>query len=90
MTAKSELVEVTVETLLGARYVFPDMPRSTLTDGFLKANASVGGKLSLANVSGAFLSLPSRIVRSISFDGEVRWENAAVRELQKADGPQGS
>jgi hypothetical protein len=86
MATSAELVEVTIETSLGARYVFPDMPRSTLTDGFLKANASVGGKVSLSNVSDAFLSLPSRIVRSISFDGEVKWENAALRELQNTDG----
>ena len=76
----TDLVEVTLETLLSARYVFPDMPRSALTEGLLKAHIATG-KVTLVNVSGAVLTLPSRIVRSISFDGEVKWVNAAVREL---------
>ena len=87
MTATStELVEVTVETLLGARYVFPDMPRDVI--GSLQSSGfTCSGQLVLVNASNVTLVLPSRIVKSISYDGEVKWTNAAaLRELQKADG----
>jgi hypothetical protein len=88
MTQKTEssLVEVTLETLLGARYVFPDMPRSTL-EGVIKSSILYAtGKVTLANASSAVLTLPSRIVKSISFDGEVKWVNvAALRELPETD-----
>jgi hypothetical protein len=81
----SELVEVILETLLGARYVFPDMPRTALTPNFINAAATASGKVVLVNVSGAMLTLPSRIVGTIFFDGEVKWSNAEVRELPETD-----
>lgn len=72
----ADLVSVEVETLLGARYVFPDMQRAVL-DPAIKV-ASDQGQLTFVNVSGACLTMKMRIVKTITYDGEVRWRGPAA------------
>jgi hypothetical protein len=87
-TTPTELVEITVETVRGARCVFPDMPRDALEwviESYTKG-ICLTPQLELINVSGVLLSLPLHVVSSISFDGEVKWTNAAaMRELPETD-----
>jgi hypothetical protein len=66
--AAAKLTAVTVETLSGSTYVFPDMPRDML-DTLKRAGWSE--RLVFVNVSGAVLTMESRIVRKISYDEEV-------------------
>ena len=68
-----DLVSVTLETHFGAKYVFPDMPRDMLDNVIKLSGWEKNGKVVLVNVSAAVLSLESRIVKSISYDGEVKW-----------------
>ena len=80
---KAKLVDVTLETWTGAKYVFPDMPRETLERAVSTAGC-LGDKFLLVNASHAVLTLEPRIVRTISYDGTVQWQHAAaVRELQE-------
>lgn len=72
----TDLVEVTVETHLGARHVFPDMPRDMLKNIIEKSGWTQIGRVVLVNISGAVLTLESRTVRCISFDGKVQWGDA--------------
>ena len=72
---KIELVTVGIETSLGAHYSFPDMDRGAL-DKLLMRNE--GNALSLdavlvTNLSRAVLSVPSRIVKKITVDGDDWW-----------------
>lgn len=67
----ADLTSVEVETLLGARYVFPDMQRSVLDPAVKVANDQ--GQLTFVNVSGACLTMKMRIVKTISYDGEVHY-----------------
>ena len=77
-SSTSDYTDVTVETLLGSKYVFPDMPVSTMNN-LISRNLFVStGRLVLVNTSAAVLSMEARIVRCISYNGEVRWQNAAV------------
>jgi len=66
------LCTVGIETKTGGRYSFPDMERSevfkVLGPQLLRANDMV-----LVNVSGACLTLPTRIIRIIAIDDEVTW-----------------
>ena len=69
----SDLAVVTVETHLGAVYVFPDMPREALrnvvdSDGWAQA-----GRLVLVNISAAVLTMEARLVKAVSYDGKVQW-----------------
>lgn len=76
-----ELVRVTIETTLGAIYEFPDMPRAEL-DRLLKDNIAFQGDLTLSNVSRAVLLLPTRIIKTLAINGEVKWRGIApVSEL---------
>lgn len=77
----TDLVTVTVKTHLGAEYVFPDMPRPMLDNVIRLSGWETSGRLILVNVSAAVLTMESRIVKSVSYDGEVKWPNAAVPEL---------
>jgi hypothetical protein len=76
-----DLVEVVVETTLGARYVFPDMPRTMLDNVIKNSGWRSIGQVVLVNVSSSCLTIPSRIVKTVSYDGEVKWTNAALHEL---------
>lgn len=73
----TDLVEVTVETSLGAKYVFPDMPRTTLDNVIQLKGWKYENPFILVNVSGACLSVPMRIVATVSYDGEVKWKGPA-------------
>lgn len=77
----NDLVDVTVETTLGARYIFPDMPRQALDALVSRAEWLTSTRFSLVNVSNSVLLMEARIIKSVFYDGEVRWKNAAVREL---------
>lgn len=80
----SDLVDVIVETHLKARYVFPDMPRQMLNNVIQYSGWERTGQFVLVNVSGAVLTMPARLVKTVSYDGEVKWTNAPVPELQSA------
>jgi len=70
-----KLVDVELVTLLGARYVFPDMPLEEMQA--LVGHAEAGTpcqSLTIHNISGAVLVIPWRIIDVISFDGGVRWK----------------
>ena len=73
MAVGSDLVVVTIETALGSSYVFPDMPRDMLDNVIKNSGWEAGAKVVLVNVSSAVLVLESRIVKSLSYAGEVRW-----------------
>jgi hypothetical protein len=70
---KSDLVVVTIKTLQGSEYVFPDVPRSMLKTIIEQHGWQTAGSVLMVNVSGAVMSLPSRIVATVSYDGEVKW-----------------
>lgn len=53
------------------------MPR-TLLEQSLMQGAWDEGQLTLVNVSDACLTLPNRIVRTLSFDGQVRWRGPSA------------
>ncbi len=74
----SSLVDVTVETLSGKLHVFPDMPRDMLDTLLKDAGWVKTGRLVLVNVSASVLTIEARIVRCVSYDGAVRWRNAAA------------
>jgi hypothetical protein len=75
----ADLTNVTIETTLGALYVFPDMLRPALEEA-LRHGAWDEGQLTLVNVSNACLMMPNRIVKTLSFDGQVRWSGPTVRK----------
>lgn len=80
----NDLVTVTVETHLGAKYVFPDMPKHAL-DAVIQGRVWAStGHLVLVNVSAAVLSIEARIVKCVEYGGEVRWANAPVSQLPEA------
>jgi hypothetical protein len=62
---------------MGARYVFPDMPRAELEQALLVGTWDEG-QLTLVNVSGACLAMPNRIVKTLSFDGKERWRGPSA------------
>lgn len=73
MTESLELVEVSLTTSLGAKYMFPDMPKHVV-ETLLTENAFLQfGHLSLVNQSMASLILPTRILEVIVVNGEERW-----------------
>jgi len=67
----SQLTEVEFWTSLDAIYIFPDVDEAELlrlVSGFHHA-----GQVTLVNVSGACLVLPSRIVTKIFIGGIEKW-----------------
>jgi len=80
----TDLVAVSIETVLGARYEFPDVSRRVVEDVITNELALVGN-LTLVNVSHAALVLPVRIIKILAINGEVKWRGIAfVHELQKS------
>jgi hypothetical protein len=79
-----DLVTVTVETHLGAKYVFPDMPRHALDNVIKGAVWKSSGHLVLVNVSAAVLSLEARLVKCVEYDGEVKWGDAPLYQLPES------
>ena len=66
------LCEVTFETTLGARYVFPDVDLVEMEQlaSFFPAHHS---SLTISNVSKACLVVPIRVLQSFSINGVERW-----------------
>lgn len=72
--AAVKLTDVELVTLLGARYVFPDMPRAEMDALVERAKHGESCQsLTIHNASSAVLVMPWRIVATISYDGGVRW-----------------
>lgn len=69
----TDLVEVIVETHLGAKHVFPDMPRGALASVIELGGWTKTGRLVMVNVSAAVLTMDARLVKSVTYDGEVKW-----------------
>lgn len=68
------LVEVAFETILGARYVFPDMNAEMFKAVCLDRIEHLRDvNLTLVNVSQACLVMPVRIIKKILVNGEERW-----------------
>lgn len=78
-----DCTNVVVETTLGARYEFPDMPRAMIELVIQKSGWAEHGNLIMVNVSGAVINIPARTVKTISFDGKVQAHGpgSAVHEL---------
>lgn len=77
----SGLVTVTIETRMGAVYQFPDMTRGSV-DKLLRDNIAFQGDIILSNISRATLVLPTRIIKTLAIDGEVKWRGIdPVHEL---------
>lgn len=70
---KGDLTSVTIKTTQGSEYVFPDVPRSMLKTIIEQHGWQAAGSVLMVNVSGAVMSLPARIVQTVSYDGEVKW-----------------
>lgn len=84
MFPPQELVEVTIETTLGAVYKFPDMTRSVV-ERIVKDNISLQGDLVLTNVSQAALVVPTRIIKTLAINGEVNWRGVAPLTTTSGD-----
>lgn len=69
------LVDVSIETKLGAKYVFPDVLKKEVTTAVSFFHP--GKTLTLVNASGAYLSMPCRIIQRISVDKEDLWLSPA-------------
>lgn len=69
------LVEVEIESDLGAHYKIPDCSWKLLWQ--LTRSESLHGfpSLSLVNVSQACLVIPTRIIKTISANGQILWRS---------------
>ena len=76
MPAGSDLVIVTIKTTQDSEYIFPDMSRQMLENVIKNSGWLADSNVVLVNVSGACLVIAARIVKSLSYDGEVRWPRA--------------
>lgn len=72
-TITLKLVKLTILTSLDAEYVLPDMPEKSIEELIKSPNLHGFPSLSLVNQSGACLIIPTRIIKTISVDGEIRW-----------------
>lgn len=70
-----EFVTVGIETSLGAHYSFPDMDKTALDKLVMRNdnNELALDSLLLTNASRAVLTVPSRIVKKITVEGEDWW-----------------
>jgi hypothetical protein len=64
---------VTIKTRQGSEYCFPDVPRATLATMINQRGWDASGSVLIVNLSGACLSVPLRIVDTLSYDGAVKW-----------------
>jgi hypothetical protein len=76
-TSNEKLVKVKITTELEAVYEFPDMFLSALDTLIASENLHGFAQVSLVNASSACLVLPSRIIKTIEVDGEVKWRSRA-------------
>lgn len=68
-----KLVKVTITTELGAVYEFPDMFLHVLEALTLSPTLNGFAQISLVNASSACLVMPTRIIKTIAADGEIKW-----------------
>jgi hypothetical protein len=74
--SKLRVVTVGIETLLGARYVFPDVDETFARTVIGKlGTGDVPGDLHFVNVSSACLVLPRRIIQNVTLNEEVVWKH---------------
>lgn len=69
------LVQVTITTELGAVYEFPDMFLHVLETLIASETLHGFAQVSLINQSSACLVLPTRIVKTIAVNGEIKWRS---------------
>lgn len=79
-TAQNEIVSVklatvTITTELDAVYTLPDMFVGSVESLTNSENLHGFAQISLVNVSGACLIMPSRIIKTIAVNGEVVWRS---------------
>lgn len=67
----SVLADVTVETTLGAKYLFPDVEKGIIEQ--VLRHVSSHPSITLVNQSNACLVLPTRIVQVIKIDDVEKW-----------------
>jgi hypothetical protein len=77
-TRPADLTVVTIETHLGATYMWPDMPRAEIEGMVQQLPAGKGATVlssafTLSNISRAVAVIPWRIIRKILIDGKERW-----------------
>lgn len=72
---KVDLVIVQLETFLLSRYQLPDVPRRIIENLLKNIHGRKIGEvtLTLCNMQGAALVVPSRLISKILVNGEVRW-----------------
>ena len=72
---KVELVTVGIETKLGAHYSFPDMDRKELERLVIRDsdNNILLDSVMLTNVSRALITVPVRIIKKITIEGDDWW-----------------
>lgn len=77
---ETDLLVVEVETPNGSRYLFPDMPRSTLENAMTLAAWDKVDNIILVNIHAACLSIPkASIVRVVAGDSkEIVWAPSAA------------
>lgn len=75
----SDLVRVTIRTLLGACYEFPDMDRKEI-DKLFKDDVARFGNLTLVNISEAVLVVPLRIISVLLVNDEEKWRGFGTAE----------
>ncbi len=73
-----DLKSVEIRTHENALYVFPDVPEDSLKNVVLPGAWRTAGVFVLVNVSGSSLTLPARIVKTVSWDGKVQCDGPAV------------
>lgn len=79
----SSLVVVTVVTRTGSQHIFPDMAHDVLD--LSMRHWSKTGRAIFVNVAGAVLTIETGAVKTVSYDGEIKWTNGApVCELPNA------
>lgn len=67
------LVRVTITTELGAVYELPDMFAHVLETLLVSDKLHGFPQISLVNASSACLVMPTRIIKTIAVDGEIKW-----------------
>lgn len=71
---ESELGDVTLETIEGAVYAFPNMNIKALRDKLPEPGARPPSCLVMVNVSVAALTVPFRILKAVKVGEEVLWD----------------
>lgn len=67
-----KLVDVAVETILGAKYAFPDVEETVVEQVLTSLERS--NNITLVNASNACLILPTRIILTLCMNGVEKWK----------------